>query len=551
MRISKNSFLVATSVLGAAGFIGCLHLPDEFDEFGAQASVWRMRPIEPGNEFGAVLVGYEAPTSQSPTRATRLFAGGTGASTFATFAISDESREVGVGNPATATLTARLHADRTSSPVFTGCTNGDREGTLSRCGPGRRAAAAVPVIHTTTNDLLGCVLVTTGTTTRAGLPEQEGLQIQCESGTENRSVNFILAPGLGWGASAAGLPLVHDMGIALLGAPLAHEGSGGVFLLRHIRDARTGLGPTDPYAGQVGSEGRLRDELVISGLTLNPNEHLGSVLAVTRTGTLPFRFASSFGPPGNRRVVVAEVSWDETRRVASARVVGCLSRAVNNFGSALAFGRFDNGPIEDLAVSAVQSSGESVVSIFDGAEFTATSCSTTEAGRSLPVTIGCDADGVTCSDSRFGEAIAAGDINADGRDDLVVGVPGADVGLRSNLGALQVFTGASELSSFGEERGLIVLSNSAIESQLGVAVTTIPSAVRFEGTQRIVRAEIAASQALSQGTFVFLCSDIAADTQSTITQRQEDARVEFSCGLIQNHAVEGMSTSNLDPALRP
>ena len=52
----------------------------------------------------------------------------------------------------------------------------------------------------------------------------------------------------------------------------------------------------------------------------------------------------------------------------------------------------------------------------------------------------------------FGLAVGAGDFNLDGRDDLVVGVPGEDIGSATDAGAINVIYGsASGLSSVGNQ----------------------------------------------------------------------------------------------------
>jgi hypothetical protein len=51
---------------------------------------------------------------------------------------------------------------------------------------------------------------------------------------------------------------------------------------------------------------------------------------------------------------------------------------------------------------------------------------------------------------RFGHALAAGDFNNDGRDDLAVGVPNEDIGLVLDAGAVHIIFGsASRLVSTG------------------------------------------------------------------------------------------------------
>ena len=53
------------------------------------------------------------------------------------------------------------------------------------------------------------------------------------------------------------------------------------------------------------------------------------------------------------------------------------------------------------------------------------------------------AAGALEGDDRFGSALAAGDFNADGVDDLAVGAPGEDVGTAADAGAVSVLYGSA------------------------------------------------------------------------------------------------------------
>ena len=560
MRTSIKRFAVASSVLGVATVAGCIHPWDEFIALDQSASVWSVSTSAPGPGFGEILLGYETPTGVSPTRGTRLYVGGNstdlGVATFATFAITDESRTPGAPSESEAELTAKFRDNLVASPIFTGCTNLDRDDGRLRCGAGMRAAAAVPVVHTTTGDFLGCVLVTTGAALRGATTAEDGFQLQCELGASGRSSNFSLAQGLGWGASAVGIPRVHEMGVAVLGAPLTRRNAGAIFVLRHIRDS--GAGPTVPYAGQDLGGGQLKDELTISGLTLQAEDRLGSAMAIVRpetsTEASPFRLAASFGSGASRRVVVIDVSWDASSGTSS-QVVGCLSGEGAGFGSQLAFGDFNGDGVDDLAVGAVDRNvvaGESVVSIFDGNTFTAGSCGGGAPASIAARAIGCQpSDPVDCTNSQFGYSLASGDLDGDGVDDLVVGAPRADTDGYVDGGLVQTIPGVSSLTSMGEgQRGS--LTAGGVESLLGLAVTTIPSVVTLTGSpaRRTVRSDIAASRAVPQATFVFLCSGFPGDVPGMLDAPM-DARTEFGCGLIQDHASGAPTSSNLDPALHP
>ena len=131
MRTSTKLFASATAVLGIASFAGCIHSWDEFNALEQGASVWEVSVRVPGPGFGEVLLGYETPTGVSPTRGTRLFVGGStsdlSTASFASFAITDESRTPGAPIESNAELTARFRENLVSSLVLQGCTDVDRE----------------------------------------------------------------------------------------------------------------------------------------------------------------------------------------------------------------------------------------------------------------------------------------------------------------------------------------------------------------------------------------------------------------------------------------
>ena len=60
-------------------------------------------------------------------------------------------------------------------------------------------------------------------------------------------------------------------------------------------------------------------------------------------------------------------------------------------------------------------------------------------------------DGTFESDDRFGEALAVGDFDDDGYDDLLVGVPGEDLSGGADAGAVHVFYGSASGLELGTD----------------------------------------------------------------------------------------------------
>lgn len=129
------------------------------------------------------------------------------------------------------------------------------------------------------------------------------------------------------------------------------------------------------------------------------------------------------------------------RRITQAGATPGKNEADDRFGTALAAGDFDGDGIEDLAIGVpgedfgARVDAGAVVVLYGGAT------GLSDVGARLLSQRGAT-PGTAQAGDRFGEALAAGDFDGDGRDDLLVGSPGEDVAGRTDAGAFYVFTGS-------------------------------------------------------------------------------------------------------------
>jgi hypothetical protein len=117
--------------------------------------------------------------------------------------------------------------------------------------------------------------------------------------------------------------------------------------------------------------------------------------------------------------------------------------AGDNLGWALAVGDFDGDTFPDLAVGVPHkrvnnhyNAGEVHILYGSSSRLTATDNQVWQQGNAGLVDAAEDAD-------EFGSALAAGDFNGDGRDDLAVGIPYEDVGTLNSAGAVQILYGSA------------------------------------------------------------------------------------------------------------
>ncbi len=128
--------------------------------------------------------------------------------------------------------------------------------------------------------------------------------------------------------------------------------------------------------------------------------------------------------------------------------LGHVSEAFEYFGWAVASGDFNGDSYDDLAISAPN---EIIGGHEDAGAVFVMWGSRNGLSTSRSSTIHQNVTGLydQAEDyDGFGRALAAGDFNGDGRDDLAIGIPREDIGSISNAGAVQVLYG-SQTSGFG------------------------------------------------------------------------------------------------------
>ncbi|WP_460446320.1 SpoIID/LytB domain-containing protein, partial [Angustibacter aerolatus] len=157
------------------------------------------------------------------------------------------------------------------------------------------------------------------------------------------------------------------------------------------------------------------------------------------------------GRPGSYGAIVTALGRTGSGVAAGGRLVSQASTGVvgtpeagDGFGSALAAGDFDGDGRRDLAVGVPGEdigSGAGYVTDAGSVQVLRGTTSGTTTGPELTLSTS-GVPGVAVDGARFGAALAAGDLDGDGHDDLVVAVPGATVNGRAAAGAVVVLRGS-------------------------------------------------------------------------------------------------------------
>jgi hypothetical protein len=185
--------------------------------------------------------------------------------------------------------------------------------------------------------------------------------------------------------------------------------------------------------GDFNGDGR--DDLAIGV----PGEDVG---ALNSAGSVNVLYGSAAGLTS-----AADQIWNQ----ATMDVEG-VEEENDRFGAALAAGDFNDDGRDDLAIG---SPGEDVDAINSAGAVNVLYGSPTGlavAGDQIWHQDVTDVDGVAEDNDQFGAALAAGDFNDDGRDDLAIGAPFEDVDTISSAGAVNVLYGSpAGLTAAGDQ----------------------------------------------------------------------------------------------------
>lgn len=436
---------------------GCL--PGQIDELGDQASTRVVSPSSvfefPG--FGSVLTGLRGQTEDG-TLASRIVATAGSGTPFA-FVEAETGGQLALRRE-----------------LFHGCAT-------AASGCGSSAGASLAALDSFGGRSL-CAAI--------GAPAEGEVLVACEGdlGTVERVASGLPA-GSRLGRAMAPLRDV-TWGQAVVSAP----GAGGLYTI-------TGAGGLDPIALPDGVGDSFSD--------------FGSALAAA-----PLPDSAALGLSDASLVVVAQgspfrlVALAVGRDPASAALVGRSVACVDGLGGGLTLAAAD---VSGDGVPEIFFSEESGTTLMhDGVRMLrlggagAVGCGDPGTADDPATTaLACPADDrVDCAG--FGAALAAGDLDADGDADVLVGAPDSDVdGVRA-AGAVFVFSG--ERDGFGEVHvSALVDSHPRADDRLGVAVGTVTTGLGATPREEpVVAAGGFGADGGTSRLLIFLCSGIPGDS---------------------------------------
>lgn len=478
----------------------------------------------PTGRYGSVVVGYDTllpdPSITLPGRgspnliSSRFVVSGGRSSAFYMWR--------GFEDRATSDRTTTgMRAVVSGTSLLDGCT--DREFCGDGASPSIAAFDVLPGAALSERETeFSCVAVPAGAVNLTGGVADERLNIRCET-TASRILAVPVDDGIDFGASAAGLPAIrsdscaprpHGVGLALFGAPRAHDQDGGLFALR-------------------ATPGAAVYEVDLSALDLPPLSSLGSQMAAvalsddTALVVVSARSEENLATP---RVVVMTLTGSPGG--VTSHVHACLGGTSSHvgFGRSLAIGELDGAAGPEIAIGAADARSSTAgqidapIEIYSFAALsglTLAGCSGDPAPAAAHrITCG-DVPELECADLSiadrstigFGAALAIGQIDGSGPGDLVIGAPHARIeGVRS--GAVVSLRGASALTGLGSGEGGSAIrapSNRVGAMQFGYAVAALRGSDRDE---------IVAGAPGVQNAYVVFCSGLDGDRAADLRDEE-------------------------------
>ncbi|MET0339761.1 MAG: FG-GAP repeat protein [Polyangiales bacterium] len=315
--------------------------------------------------------------------------------------------------------------------------------------------------------------------------------------------------------SGFGLPPGHPLGVVVFGAHAVN--------LRSGERARGGL-YAQPDLTREGAE-----PVAPAPRPLTLRDARGAAFALGGdAGDLGRQVVGAVGASGELRVAIAQPSRQrvlvasfDAARPDGLTVRACIASpdpALRGFGERAAFGDVDGDGQPELFVGvdpvAGIEPGREALFAYAGVGFPGASAALPTGAREAsvtpaasascppwltpPVSIACrDADGIGCAGAAFGASLATGDLDADGRAELLVGAPRARVRGVEGAGAAWLIPGAQAGLALDAMRAVTPAPREA--AHFGAAVATVRSAGRDEP---VIGAPGAAR------VYLFLCSPL-------------------------------------------